>query len=106
TPGEPLTGESMIAVPAGNDGKIALSFAALSEDAVVTATPIGGGDAASLDLGAGRSGTMVVDDQALYRIEIDGGAVVGAAGTSDDGRIGSFSIAPDPAVPEPVVVTP
>src|SRR5690606_25320415 len=61
TPGEPLTGESMIAVPAGNDGKIALSFAALSEDAVVTATPIGGGDAASLDLGAGRSGTMVVD---------------------------------------------
>lgn len=106
TPGEPLTGESIVAAPAGNDGKIALSFASLEDASSITVTPVAGGDGMTLDLDAGRSGTLVVDDRSSYRITVDGGAVVGAAGTSDDGRIGSFSIAPDPALPDPVVVTP
>ncbi|GGF45914.1 hypothetical protein GCM10010922_22080 [Microbacterium sorbitolivorans] len=106
TPGEPLTGESIVAAPAGNGGKIALSFASLGDDATVTLTPVNVGDAVSENLAAGRSTTIVVDDQQTYRVTIEGGAVVGAAGTSDDGRIGSFSIAPDPATPDPVVVTP
>ena len=106
TPGEPLSGESIVAAPAGNDGMIAFSFASFEDDATVTVTPVDGGDGASLDLGARRSGTLVVEDQRSYRIEIDGGSVVGAVGTSDDGRIGSFSIAPDPAQPDPIVVTP
>jgi hypothetical protein len=106
TPGEPLTGESIVAAPAGNAGKIALSFAALADDASVTVTPVDGGDGVSADIAAEHSTTLVVDDRSTYRITIEGGTVVGAAGTSDDGRIGSFSIAPDPATPDPIVVTP
>ena len=106
TPGEPLSGESLVAAPAGNDGKIALSFAAVDEAATVTVTPVAGGEGMSLDLASRGSGTLVVDDRSSYRIMIDGGAVVGGAGTADDGRIGSFSIAPNPAAPDPIAVTP
>lgn len=107
TPGEPLTGTSLVSAPETPLGTMALSFAATGgDDASVTVEPVAGGDAQSFDVAAGRSQTIVVDAAETYRVTVDGGSVAGAASVAQDDMIAAFTIDPDPAAPEPVEVAP
>jgi len=106
-PGEPLTGESLVAAPASPIGSVALSFAALGDEgASVEVTPLSGGDARTVELAAGRADTISVPAEQTYRVSVVSGAVSGMASVGVDGSIGGFPIDPDPAAPEPVTIIP
>lgn len=106
-PGEPLTGEALVAAPASPIGTVALSFAALGDEgASVEIAPLSGGDAQTIDLEAGRADTISVPAEQTYRVSVRSGAVSGMASVGVDGSIGGFPIASDPAAPEPVTIVP
>lgn len=107
TPEDPLEGTSLVAVPESPTGEYDLSFAALGDSgATVRVERLSGADSRTIDIDQGGSETISIDDVRTYRVTVEEGHVAGTAGVATDGAIAAFPLAPDPAEPEAITVTP
>lgn len=106
TPAEPISQAALVAVPRSPGDGYALALAAGAEDATVRVERVDGSDPRTVDVPAGRTVEVEVDEETLYRIVPEQSSVAASVGYATEQQITTFAVAPDPATPEPVSIAP